>query len=215
MSDSALQPLRNRSTELCFCRGQGLPGRVWATGASEVIQDHNFVSQQHYSHRSLCLSEGLLETIGMPVYVRAQPGSAAKPSAEPIGVLEIVLASSQQAVNGSALAIEGRMRLSMGGTAAVMSSVCRALDNAGLSCSSDVSHHGYSTQPPAQVAPPASPKCEGTGASWRTTGGTVQDSADEGSHRSSCTGGTPRHSVSLSRISSCRSLHLAPAAARS
>ena len=176
MCDPALLPLRKRSCELSFLKGQGLPGRVWATGASEVIQDSTFVSQNHYSHRSLCISEGLLETIGLPIYMRDKPG------AEPIGVLEAVLASGQHASNGSSKAIEGRVRLALGGSASVLSSLCRALDDAGLSCSSDVAHHGFSTP---------TPKSE------------PQDtSMDEGSFH--C--GKARRSVSICRTSSRRVL---------
>ena len=210
-----------RSGELCFCRGQGLPGRVWATGSCEVIQDFQFVSVQQYSRRTLACTEGLQETLCVPIYLRTTPGAPA-PSGDdagPIGVLEAVLASSQHAQNGSMLAIEGRVRLSAGGTAAVITSIGTALDAAGLSACSDSKHHGYSmSQAPSQQTPPCS-----IGAPY-TEGGPVRSSFDAarvaagfdemqayGSYGSA--GGSPtnapppRRSNSLARTSSCRSFN--------
>ena len=132
---------------------------MWATGSCEVIQDFQFVSVQQYSRRTLACTEGLQETLCVPIYLRTTPGAPA-PSGEdagPIGVLEAVLASSQHALNGSMLAIEGRVRLSAGGTAAVITSIGTALDAAGLSACSDSKHHGYSVnKAPSQQSPPCS-----------------------------------------------------------
>ena len=205
-----------RSGELCFCRGQGLPGRVWATGSCEVIQDFQFVSVQQYSRRTLACTEGLQETLCVPIYLRTTPGAPA-PSGDdagPIGVLEAVLASSQHAQNGSMLAIEGRVRLSAGGTAAVITSIGTALDAAGLSACSDAKHHGYSNKAPSQHSPPCSigaPHTEG-GAPVRSSFDAARVAAgfDEmqayGSAGGSPTNG-PRRSNSLARTSSCRSFN--------
>ena len=196
-----------RSGELCFCRGQGLPGRVWATGACEVIQDCQFVSVQQYSRRTLACTEGLQETICVPIFLRTPPA----------GVLEAVLASSQHAQNGSMLAIEGRVRLSAGGTAAVITSIGTALDAAGLSACSDSKHHGYSNKAPSQQSPPCS-----AGAPNAEVGHSVRSSFDAarvaagfdevqayGSYGSagSSPSNAPRRSNSLARTSSCRSFN--------
>jgi hypothetical protein len=246
MADAALLPFRERrrvlhalpkgsaplsdalpllSGELCFCRGQGLPGRVWATGACEVIQDCQFVSVQQYSRRTLACTEGLQETICVPVYLRTAPDAPAPASDDgPVGVIEVVLASSQHAANGSMLAIEGRVRLSAGGTAAVITSIGTALDAAGLSVCADKKHHGYSGRQdtaPLQQAPPeagagtarSSFDAARIAAGFEETSGHGSDGSNNGSsnngtsnheQRRSCADG-PRRSGSMARTPSCRS----------
>ena len=190
LNDPLAAPLRRKSTELTFGRGHGLPGRVWATGASEVIQDSTFVSAQHYSLRPSALSGGALtESIGVPIYTLS--------SIDPIGVLEVVVASN----GASAACLEGRLRLVQGGAAAVIASICAALDSVGLSCSPPSGEEA----PPAATASPASEDVVATLAAPPAGG-----DATAGSARNSADGGrrTPRHSASLSRISSCRTLQV-------
>jgi hypothetical protein len=185
LNDPLAAPLRRKSTELTFGRGHGLPGRVWATGSSEVIQDSTFVSAQHYSLRPSALSGGqLTESIGVPIYTLS--------SIDPIGVLEVVVAS-----NGASTAcLEGRLRLVQGGAAAVIASICAALDSVGLSCSPPSGEEAPSaTAVPAAAEDALPPASEGTGDA------TARSSADGGRR-------TPRHSASLSRISSCRTLQV-------
>ncbi len=196
---------------------------MWATGASEVIQDSNFVSVQHYSRRTLCVSEGLTETLCVPIFLRTRAGSeglaAAGDAPGPVGVLEVVLASSQHAAQGSALAQAGRVRLSAGGTAAVISSVSSALDAAGLSCCADAAHHGYAT-PPEQHAPPASPRTSVDAP--RTASGAPARSSFEAARIAAGFEETivlpassiARCSGSMARISSCRSFHGSPLTAQ-
>jgi hypothetical protein len=208
-----------RSGELCFCRGQGLPGRVWATGACEVIQDCQFVSVQQYSRRTLACTEGLQEIICVPIYLRTAPDAPAPVDDGPIGVMEVVLASSQHAANGSMLAIEGRVRLSAGGTAAVISSIGIALDASGLSCCADTKHHGYSARldtAPPQHSPPSSavtaPETAGRGTARssfdaaRIAAG-FEETSMHGSDGSDSGGSinAPRRSASMARTPSCRS----------
>jgi hypothetical protein len=198
---------------------------VWATGACEVIQDSNFVSVQQYSRRTLCVSEGIQETICVPIFLRTRAGSeglaAAGEAPGPVGVLEVVLASSLHAANGSQLAIQGRVRLSAGGTAAVITSIGSALDAAGLSCCADEEHHGYAVAP-AQQAPPESPRAAAVAAAEDGSGRRV---TPRSSLDAACTAagmalpipipipaaspsaGVPRSSGSMARISSCRSFH--------
>jgi hypothetical protein len=200
---------------------------VWATGACEVIQDSNFVSVQQYSRRTLCVSEGLQETICVPIFLRTRAGSegraAAGEAAGPVAVLEVVLASSLHASNGSQLAIQGRVRLSAGGTAAVITSISSALDAAGLSCCADAEHHGYATAP-AQQAPPESPRATAAapaedGSGRRVTPRSSLDAACTAAgitipiplpSASSSGSSVPRSSGSMARISSCRSFHGSP-----
>ena len=245
MSDAALLPFRERrrvlrrltqglsahlsdaflrSGELCFCRGQGLPGRVWATGACEVIQDCQFVSVQQYSRRTLACTEGLQETICVPVYLRTAPNAPAPASDDgPVGVIEVVLASSQHAANGSMLAIEGRVRLSAGGTAAVITSIGTALDAAGLSVCADKQHHGYSGRldtAPSQQAPPeatagtarSSFDAARIAAGFEETSGSGSDGSNNGSTGTSneprrYSLDAPRRSGSMARTSSYRSFN--------
>ena len=194
LNDPLAAPLRRKSTELTFGRGHGLPGRVWATGASEVIQDSTFVSAQHYSLRPSALSGGALtESIGVPIYTLS--------SVDPIGVLEVVVAS-----NGASSALmEGRLRLVQGGAAAVIASICAALDSVGLSCSPPSGEEASPATAPAATAPAAAEDVVATLAAplagGDATAGSARNSAD-GGHR------TPRHSASLSRISSCRTLQV-------
>lgn len=234
MCDAALLSFRERSGELCFCRGQGLPGRVWATGAAEVIQDFNYVSVAQYSRRTLCVTEGLQEAIAVPIFARTRAGAAglgaAAAAPEPLCVLEVVLASSQQAQNGSALAIQGRVRLSVGGTAAVLSAIGAAMERAGLSCCAEAEaavHASYATTPPQQIpaAPPVSKGAEAAAAerdsarcarssfdAARVAAGFVDDSvngAGAGAAGGPCATPPPRRSLSLARTPSCRSIHMA------
>ena len=232
LNDAALLSFRERSGELCFCRGQGLPGRVWATGAAEVIQDFNFVSVQQYSRRTLCVSEGLQEAIAVPVFTRPRPagaglGASATPP-DPVCVLEVVLASSQHAANGSALAIQGRVRLSVGGTAAVITAISAAMERAGLSCCAEVEatsppHSSYATAPPQEIPPgkPASKGAEAAAAeresarcarssfeAARVAAGFTDDSAAGGCAAGLCAASPPpRRSLSMARTPSCRSIH--------
>jgi len=153
LTDAALLAFRERSSQLSFAKGQGLPGRVWASGACELIQDVEFCTtvrtlaerldsrvsltvlwQAHYSLRELGLSEGLQETVCMPIFAPNEPEGPILRT--PVGVLEVLLASSAHAANGSKLAVLGRARLSFGGSAGVISSLASALDAAGLSGSS-------------------------------------------------------------------------------
>ena len=187
LNDPMAAPLRRKSTELTFGRGHGLPGRVWATGASEVIQDSTFVSAQHYSLRPSALSGGALtESIGVPIYIPS--------SADPIGVLEVVVAS-----NGATTAcVEGRLRLVQGGAAAVIASICAALDSVGLSCTPPT---GEEATPVHSAAAAPADDVVGTPGDQGPGGATGRSSVDGGRR-------TPRHSASLSRISSCRVLQV-------
>lgn len=221
MNDPSAAPLRRKSMESSFGRGHGLPGRVWATGSAEVIQDSTFVSAQHYSLRPSALSGGVLtESLAVPIFVGAPVPELRGKDKDPIGVLEVVMASSQHAVTQDAVgtSLEGRLRLVQGGAAAVIASICAALDSAGLSCSPPSSGEDACVAPKAAV--PAAQEC--TGASWgvgdaATTGNTAASAAanDDDRSRSSVDGGrrTPRHSASLSRISSCRVLNVPPSVA--
>jgi len=193
---------------------------VWATGACEVIQDFQFVSAAQYSRRQLACTEGLQETICVPVYKRVLAGQPplTGDDAGPVGVLEVVLASSQHAANGSMLAIEGRVRLSAGGTAAVITSIGTALDAAGLSCCADAAHHGYATAAPQQKAPcsatTAAP-AEGHGANARSSFDAARVAAgfDElSAHGSDGSARSCPLSGSMARTSSYRSFHGSPAA---
>lgn len=77
----------------------------------------------------------------------APPASPSSCGAAPVAVVEVLLASDQQAMAGSPLAISGRKRLSVGGTAAVVTSLCCIMDAAGLSCCASPEHHGFSSAP--------------------------------------------------------------------
>ena len=70
----------------------------------------------------------------MPIFAPNEPEGPILRT--PVGVLEVLLASSAHAANGSKLAVLGRARLSFGGSAGVISSLASALDAAGLSGSS-------------------------------------------------------------------------------
>jgi len=205
LNDPSAAPLRRKSMESTFSKGHGLPGRVFATGAAEVIQDSSFVSAQHYSLRPAAHSGGMLtESLAVPIFVTAPELSPTLGKEnDPIGVLEVIMASNQLVVAQelAGTSQEGRLRLVQGGAAAVIASICAALDSAGLSCS----------PPPSadeECVPVKDAECIGT--SWggegetptAATAATGAGQADES--RVSVDGGrrTPRHSASLSRISS-------------
>jgi hypothetical protein len=190
--------------ESTFSKGHGLPGRVFATGAAEVIQDSSFVSAQHYSLRPAAHSGGMLtESLAVPIFVTA-PELSPKRGTEndPIGVLEVIMASNQLVVAQelAGTSQEGCLRLVQGGAAAVIASICAALDSAGLSCSPPPSADEECV--PVKVSECTDASWGGKEAAAAETGATGAGQVDES--RVSVDGGrrTPRHSASLSRISS-------------
>lgn len=159
MSDTALNEFREKSCEVVYCKGQGLPGRVWSSGACEVVQDHTYANPAHYSQRGFFLSEGIQETIGVPVFVpeeevakRAQQETRVRgrcvTGIAPAAVIEVLLANSKATAG---LTAEGRYLLSAGGTAAVISSISRHLEACGLSLSPH--HHPQQGAPPPETPP--------------------------------------------------------------
>ena len=176
LNDPSAAPLRRKSMESTFSKGHGLPGRVFATGAAEVIQDSSFVSAQHYSLRPAAHSGGMLtESLAVPIFVTAPELSPTLGKEnDPIGVLEVIMASNQLVVAQelAGTSQEGRLRLVQGGAAAVIASICAALDSAGLSCS----------PPPSadeECVPVKDAECIGT--SWG--GGRGDSNGSNGRHR--------------------------------
>ncbi|MGE5655602.1 MAG: PAS domain S-box protein [Actinomycetota bacterium] len=71
-SDPALEPFRHQSQQLTFAKGEGLPGRIWATGQPEWIEDLTTVPSVTFLRSPLARANGFKAGFGLPIVAQGQ-----------------------------------------------------------------------------------------------------------------------------------------------